>query len=139
MYKRILLILLTISWLSESSVLYAQVVDETAALEATSPPKVVEPVPPLDICEPTPAQWTAGCRCYGPVKLRKIASGLTDLATCQAAAMEKDRLIQERLVAVPTVMDAPRIAFWQEPIFIVGGTVITVGVTAALTVYLLHR
>lgn len=87
----------------------------------------------------TPSECIAykiGCTCYAPPQLKKIYVGLTTLEKCAVALREKDSYIKDRLV---TWGAGQPVAFWQEPSWIMGGVVVSAGITAGITVWLLKR
>jgi len=69
--------------------------------------------------------------CYTDLEMAKIAGTITDLKKCSLALAEKTTLIETKLAKFDA---AP--AFWQEPTFIMGGTVVSVSLGAMLGFYL---
>jgi hypothetical protein len=87
----------------------------------------------------SPAECTAyntDCTCYAPDQLKKIYAGITDLDKCRVDLASKDAYIKDRLV---TWGAGPPVAFWQTPTFVVGSIVVSVGVTAGVTAWLLRK
>lgn len=75
-------------------------------------------------------------KCFSTAEVHKIAGGIKELAACRIAVAEKDKLIQERLVAPST---APGIAFWQEPAFVWGGMVVSASVASLVTLLVVQK
>lgn len=111
-----------------------------AALEAASPPAVdAGPVATPRACVEPPGLVAAGCHCYSLDELKKLAGAITELTICRAAMMEKDALIRERLVEPAHLAPAPAPAWWQSPGVIIGGVVVTAGVTGFLVAAAMSR
>jgi hypothetical protein len=76
------------------------------------------------------------CKCYGPEQEKKIFQAITDLTKCNVDLKEKNDYISNRLVS-PS--GGEPIAFWQEPTFVFGSIVATVGITAGVMTWVLSR
>lgn len=77
---------------------------------------------------------TPDCTCYSLKDRQKIADALVDWEKCKISLEEKNRLIEEKLIT----FDAGP-AWWQEPSFVLGSTVVSFSLGMALGFYIVHK
>jgi hypothetical protein len=117
-----------------------------AELALSGPPRLAQDdQDPVEVYTRTPNRglnpeeceaYQVNCTCYAPDTLKKIYRASVDRDKCLAELYEKSQFIQERLV---TWGAGQPVAFWQEPHFVVGSVVVSVGVGAALAAWALNR
>lgn len=74
--------------------------------------------------------------CLDAAGQAKIATAIKDLEKCHVDLDAKNQLIHERL---ETFAGAPALAWWQEPSAIIGGTVVSFSLGAALVYYVTRK
>lgn len=72
-------------------------------------------------------------KCYSELEVQKIAEAITELEKCENELFLKNAFIENRINA----KEPAHLAWWQDPVVIVGGISISIGLTAAVTTYIL--
>lgn len=69
-------------------------------------------------------------KCYTEEQLKKISDGIIELRKCRIELSEKNSLIDQRLIHGPGMQE---FSWYQEPTVIIGGLVVTIGITSVMT------
>jgi len=133
--RRLTLLLLALALTSFCSADYAMGQASPTASNNTYRGEIVV-IPTRGLSTSECASYSTECVCYAPDQLKKIYASITELDKCHVDLAAKDAYIKDRLV---TWGAGQPVAFWQTPAFVVSGIVVTIGVTAGVTAWVLNR